>query len=72
MRTAQGIYPWVITLVMGNLMGRRFWVERGYWTDFFLGGVGGEEEVPGHGQQDRSLDDARFQTAPFCYILYVE
>ena len=26
MGTAQGIYPWVITLVMGNLMGRRFWV----------------------------------------------
>jgi hypothetical protein len=72
MRTAQGIYPWVIALVMGNLMGRRFWVGRGYWTDIFLGGVGGEEKVPGHGQQGRSLDDARFQTAPFCYILYVE
>jgi hypothetical protein len=34
MGTAQGIYPWVSTLVMGNLMGRRFWVGRGC---FFLG-----------------------------------
>jgi hypothetical protein len=32
-----GIYPWVSTLVMGNLMGRRFWVGRGC---FFLGGTG--------------------------------
>ena len=35
MGTDQGIYPWVSTLVMGNLMGRRFWVGRGC---FFLGG----------------------------------
>jgi hypothetical protein len=35
-----GIYPWVSTLVMGNLTGRRFWVERGC---FFLGGVGAEK-----------------------------
>jgi hypothetical protein len=39
---------------------------------FFLGGAGGEEKASGHGQQGRSLDDARFQTDPFCYILYVE
>jgi hypothetical protein len=39
---------------------------------FFLGGTGGGETVTGHGQQGRSLDDVRFQTAPFCYILYVE
>ena len=32
MGTAQGIYPWVITLVMGNLMGRRFWVGRGCFS----------------------------------------
>jgi hypothetical protein len=37
MGTDQGIYPWVSTLVMGNLMGRRFWVGRGC---FCLGGQG--------------------------------
>ncbi len=68
MGTVQGIYPWVSTLVMGNLMVRRFWVGRGC----FLRGLGGEEKVSGHGQQGRSLDDTRFQTDPFCYILYVE
>jgi len=41
-------------------------------VDVFLGGAGGEEKVSGHGQQGRSLEDVRFQTAPFCYILYVE
>jgi hypothetical protein len=41
-------------------------------VDVFLGGSGGEEKASGHGQQGRSLDDTRFQTAPFCYILYVE
>jgi hypothetical protein len=40
MGTDQGIYPWVSTLVMGNLMGRRFWVGRGC---FFSGGIGGGE-----------------------------
>ncbi len=40
--------------------------------DVFLGGAGGEEKAPGHGQQGRSMNDVRFQTAPFCYILYVE
>ncbi len=39
---------------------------------FFLGGAGGGEKAPGYGQQGRSLDDVRFQTTPFCYILYVE
>jgi hypothetical protein len=29
MGTDQGIYPWVVTLVMGNLMVRPFWVGRG-------------------------------------------
>ncbi len=37
MGTVQGVYPWVSTLVMGNLMERRFWVGRGC---FFLGGTG--------------------------------
>jgi hypothetical protein len=41
MGTVQGIYPWVSTLVMGSLMGRRFWVGRGC---FFLGGVVGPGE----------------------------
>jgi hypothetical protein len=40
-------------------------------VDFFLGGTGGEEKASGHGQQGRSLDDALFQTAPFCFILYI-
>ena len=31
-----------------------------------------EEKAPGHGQQGRSLDGARFQTSPFCYIFDVE
>jgi hypothetical protein len=35
MGTDQGIYPWVNTLVMENLMDRRFRVGRGC---FFLGG----------------------------------
>ncbi len=38
--------------------------------DVFLGGSGGEEKAPGHGQQGRSLDDARFQTAPFFFVIY--
>ena len=40
--------------------------------DGFSWGAGGEEKAPGHGQQGRSLYDTRFQTVPFCYILYVE
>jgi hypothetical protein len=38
---------------------------------FFLEWAGGEKKTPGHGQQGRSLDDTRFQTVPFCYILYI-
>jgi hypothetical protein len=49
-------------------MGRHFWVGCGC----FSWGTGGEEKASGHGQQGRSLDDTRFQTDPFCYILYVE
>jgi hypothetical protein len=44
MGTDQGIYPWVGTLVMGNLMGRRFWVGRGC---FFLEGRGGKRKRQG-------------------------
>ena len=68
MGTDQGIYPCVGTLVMGNLMGRRFWVGRGC---FFLEGRGVKRKHQ-VSQQGRSLDDAHFQTAPFCSILYVE
>jgi hypothetical protein len=50
---------------MGKFDGETFF---GWVVDFFLGGAGGEEKAPGHGQQGRSLDDARFQTAPF--VLY--
>ena len=51
------------------------WVGCGW---FFFGALGedgdGEEKTPGDVQQGRfSLDDARFQTAPFlCYILCIE
>jgi hypothetical protein len=39
---------------------------------FFLGGRGDKrKKAQGHGKQGRSLDDARFQTVPFCYILYI-
>jgi hypothetical protein len=30
------------------------------------------QSTSGHGQQGRSLDDARFQTVPFCSMLYIE
>jgi hypothetical protein len=40
-------------------------------VDVFLGGSGGEEKESGHGQHGRSLDDTRFQTDPFCYIIYM-
>jgi hypothetical protein len=50
-------------------MGRHFWVGCGC---FFLGGGWGQEKSSGHGQQGRSLDDACFQTTPFCYILYID
>jgi hypothetical protein len=41
MGTVYGIYPWGSSLVMGNLIGRRFgWVVDG----FLLGGIGGGEE----------------------------
>ena len=38
---------------------------------FSWGGGGGEEEAPGHVLLSRfSQDDARFQTAPFFYVIY--
>jgi hypothetical protein len=64
---AYGIYPWGSTLVMEDLMGRHFLGG----LLIFLWGTGGEEKAPGHGQQGRSLDDTRFQTVPFCFILYI-
>jgi hypothetical protein len=45
MGTVQGIYPWVSTLVMRKLMGRRFWVGGGCF--FSGGGGGGEVELQG-------------------------
>ena len=52
----------------GEVDGETFF---GWVVDFFLGGSGGEEKAPGHGQQGRSLDDTRFQTVPFLfYIIY--
>jgi hypothetical protein len=58
MGTDYGIYSWVSALVMGILMGRRFWVGCGL---FFWTGRGGEEKASGHVQQGWfSLDDALF------------
>jgi hypothetical protein len=37
---------------------------------FFWTGRGGEEKVTGHVQQGRfSLDDERFKTVPFFYVI---
>jgi hypothetical protein len=70
METDQGIYPWVSTLVMGNLMGRRFWVGRGC---FFLGGRGRGNGTPGSVLLRRFHRTTRVQTVlSVCYILYVE
>jgi hypothetical protein len=43
MGTDQGIYPWVDTLVMGNLMGRRFWVvfKLTHFVIYYMLGSGG-------------------------------
>jgi hypothetical protein len=63
----QGIYPWVSTLVMGNLMGRRFWVGRGF---FFLGG--GKRNSRVRNVETFSQDDASSkQTCVYvtCYML---
>jgi hypothetical protein len=67
MGTAQGIYPWVSTLVMGNLMGRRFWVGRGC---FFLGGVGeGRRNSRARTAETFSQDDASSKQ-PWVYVIY--
>ena len=63
-----GIYVWISTLVIGDLMGSRFWVGCGF---FSWGDGGGEEEASGHVLMSRfSQDYARFQTAPF-FMLYI-
>ena len=69
MGTAHGIYPWVGALVMGNLMGRHFWVGCGC---FFLGGLGRGRGTPGHDCRDVFAGRREFQTARFMFILYVE
>jgi hypothetical protein len=67
MGTVHGIYPWVNTLVMGNLMGRHFWVGCGF---FSWGGGGGEEETPGQSTAESfSQDDTSLRTALF-YVIY--
>ena len=71
MGTTYGIYPWV-ALVMGNLMGRRFWVGCGWF--FFGVGPGGKEEAPGY----VSSVGFRWTTSAFeqphflCCILYID
>ena len=63
-----GIYPWVSALVMGNLMGRRFWVGCGWF--FSWGEGGGEEETPGHVQHGFFFAGRReFPNSPF-YVMY--
>jgi hypothetical protein len=71
MGSDQGIYPWVSTLVMGSLMGRRFWVGR---VCFFSGwGGGGKWNSSDRKAQTFFAGRLEFQTAlGVCYILYVE
>ncbi len=61
MGTVYGIYPWVGALVMGNLMGRFFWVGCGW---FFWVGRGGEEKG--------SVFTGRraFLNSPIFYVVY--
>jgi hypothetical protein len=67
---AYGIYVWISTLVMGNLMGRRFWVGCGF---FSWGGGRGEEETPGHVLLSRFRRTTRVSKQSFlCYILYID
>ena len=70
---ADGDCPWNLSLgalVMGNLMGRHFWVGCGC---FFLGGRGRGRGTPGHDCRGVFAGRREFQTALFlCYILYVE
>jgi hypothetical protein len=62
-----GIYPWVSTLVMGNLMGRRFCVGRGC---FFWGERGRGRGTPGHDCRDVFAGRREFQTTLMLYIIY--
>jgi hypothetical protein len=66
MGTAQGIYPWVNTLVMGNVMERRFWVERGCFC--FWGGE--ETELQGEHYWDVFRRTTRVPNSPGC-MLYI-
>ncbi len=67
-----GACLWDLSLGQRTGDGEVWWGDVFGWVvDFFLGGPRGEEKASGHGQQGRSLDDARFQTAPFCFILYI-
>ena len=67
MGTVQGIYPWVSTLVMRNLMGRRFGVGRGC---FFWGGEGeGKRNSRVRPVETFSQDDASSKQ-PGC-MLYI-
>ena len=66
---ADGDCPWNLSLgvlVMGNLMGRHFWVDCGC---FFLGTGGGEEELQGATVEAFSQDDASSKQ-PCFYVIY--
>ncbi len=64
---AYGIYPWGSSLVMGNMMGRRFWVGRGC---FFSGrGGGGKRDSRARAVETFSQDDTSSKQ-PWC-MLYI-
>jgi hypothetical protein len=65
--TDQGIYPWVSALVMGNLMGRRFWVGRGC---FFLGGEGKGKRNSRESIVETFSQDDTSSKQPCVYVIY--
>ena len=64
---AYGIYPWGSALVMGNMMGRRFWVGRGC---FFSGrGGGGKRDSRARTVETFSQDDTSSKQT-WVYVIY--
>ena len=68
MRTAYGMYHWVKYTGHGKSHGETF---LGWSLIFFLGGRGrGRGSARASTAESFSQDDARFQTAPFFYVIY--
>ncbi len=63
-----GVFFCVCSGVLWGRVGLQCRILGGVIVSFLGGGGGGEEEAPG--QVLLSQDDARFQTAPFFYVLY--